>query len=74
MVTPVYSKPTDKNYLGNSSSSKMEVHNLNKETANCQINEIIKAGHAVVFAPDTLSQAHSEGYDNCHYCIGDSER
>ena len=74
MATPVYIKPTNKNYLGNSSPSKKEVHNLNKETANCQIDEIIKAGHAVVFTPDTLSQAHSEGYDNCHYCIGDSER
>lgn len=71
MATKVDSRPVSKRYLGN--DNKMEVHDLNNETANCQIDEIIKAGHAVVFTPDTLSQAHSEGYDNCHYCIGESE-
>jgi len=35
----------------------------------CQIDEIIDAGNAVVFDPDTLEQAHGEGYDNCAYCI-----
>ena len=74
MATEVNSKPIDKKYLGNSSPSKMEVHDLHNEKPNCQIDEIIQAGHAVVFAPDTSEQARSEGYDNCHYCIGGSER
>ena len=26
------------------------------------------------FTPDTLGQAHSEGYDNCAYCLGGSRR
>lgn len=74
MATRVDSRPTDERYLGNSSSSKMEVHDLQNETPNCQIDEIIQAGHAVVFNPDTLEQAHKEGYDNGAYCIGGSER
>jgi hypothetical protein len=62
-------------FLGNSNST--EVHDLDKEdtSANgCQINEIFAAGHAVKFVPDTLAQAHSEGYDNCAKCIGGSTR
>jgi hypothetical protein len=60
-------------YLGN--WLKMEVHDLDNEQTGanrCQIDEIIEAGHQVIFEPDTLDQAHREGYDNCHYCIGRS--
>jgi hypothetical protein len=42
------------NYLGNSSPSKREVHHLNDEKTNCQIDEILKTGYAVGFFPDTL--------------------
>lgn len=62
-------------YCGN--TNKMEVHDLDNEdtrSSGCQIDEIIKAGHAKAFDPDTLEQAHSEGYDNCEYCIGGSNR
>ncbi len=72
MSTPVYSRPIGKSCLGN--TNKMEVHNLSKETTQCQIDEIVRARHAVVFSPDTLAQAHQEGYDNCAYCIGGSTR
>jgi PHP family Zn ribbon phosphoesterase len=61
-------------FLGNSSASKMEVHELAKENKNCQIDEILRAGNAVGFSPDTLAQAQSEGYDNCHWCVGGSTR
>jgi hypothetical protein len=74
MATPTPIRPTSKNYLGNSSSSKMEVHDLRLETSNCQIAEIVAAGNAVTFNPDTLQQARSEGYDNCHFCLGSSKR
>jgi hypothetical protein len=74
MANPVTSRPTDKQYLGNSDSDHMEVHDLNNENTNCQIDEIIDAGNAVTFSPDTLSQAHSEGYDNCAYCLSGSTR
>jgi hypothetical protein len=54
-----------------------EVHDLDKEDTSpsgCQIDEIVRASHARVFSPDTLYQAHAEGYDNCAKCIGGSHR
>jgi hypothetical protein len=62
----------NKRFCGN--SNKMEVHDLDNEKIACQIEKIIDAGHAVTFNPDTLEQARSEGFDNCHYCIGGSQR
>ena len=52
----------------------MELHELAAETTNCQINEIIAAGHAVVFLPDTQAQARKEGYENCAWCLGSSTK
>jgi hypothetical protein len=57
-------------YLGN--TNKEEVHDLDQETKNCQIDEIIAAGHDEPF--NSLSEAHEAGYDNCHYCLGGSTR
>lgn len=74
MATSINSRPTDKRYLGNSNAEHMEVHDLQHEVPQCQIDEIISAGNAVVFEPDSLEQAHDEGYDNCAFCLGDSER
>ena len=62
-----------KRYVGN--SNKMEVHDLDNEKTGaneCQIDDIITAKHAVVFDPDTLDEAHRQGYDNRHHCIGKS--
>ncbi len=59
-------------YCGNNSESKMEVHDLDNEKPQCQIDEIIEAGHAVPF--DSLQVAHDAGYDNGHYCLGGSTR
>jgi len=73
MIYPINSK-NGRNYLGNSSPSKKEVHHLNNEKTNCQVDKILRAGHAVGFSPDTLEKAHSDGYDNCAYCIGESTR
>jgi len=70
MATPVSSRPVGKQYLGN--TNKEEVHDLHNEQTQCQIDEIIEAGHAVVFTPDTVDQARAEGYDRGHYCLGDS--
>lgn len=52
----------------------MEVHDLPREVPRCQIDEILRAGHAVGFIPDSLEQAHGEGYDNCAWCLGGSTR
>ena len=74
MAVSISSRPTNKRYLGNSDTGHMEVHDLENEKPQCQIDEIIEAGNAVVFDPDTLEQAKNEGYDNCAFCLGGSER
>lgn len=51
-----------------------EVHDLINEQAQCRIDEIFEAGHAVGFTPDSLAQAHAEGFNNGHYCIDGSIR
>lgn len=61
-----------RHYLGN--KHKMEVHDLYNEKTPCQIDEIIKANHAMGFSPDTLNEAHNCGYDNCAHCLGNSTR
>lgn len=57
-------------YLGN--VHKMEVHDFDNEKSNCQIDEIISAGHDQPF--ETLAAAHAAGYDNGYWCLGDSKR
>jgi hypothetical protein len=70
-----YGSPTfGKRFVGN--NNKDEVHDLDNEKTGaneCQIDEIIAAGHALTFSPDTLEQALLDGYDNCNYCIGNSK-
>ena len=57
-------------FLGNMNTK--EVHDLDNETDNCQIDEIIDAGNDKPF--HSLEAAHKAGYDNCHYCVGRSKR
>lgn len=57
-------------YCGNTNTK--EVHDLDNETDNCQIDEIIQAGHDRPF--NYLSDAKNVGYDNCHWCLGNSTR
>jgi len=62
-------------YVGNINTK--EIHDLDNEDTSpngCRINEIIAVGHAKIFYPNTLKQAHAEQYDNCAYCIGGSKR
>ena len=59
-------------YCANTSPSKKEVHDLDNEKSQCQIDEIIAAGHAKPY--HSLAEAHNDGYDNCHWCIGGSTR
>lgn len=56
-------------YLGNKNT--MEVHDTSNEKDNCQLDEI-KPDHKVVLG--SLAEAHSKGYDNCAWCIGNSKR
>jgi hypothetical protein len=59
-------------YLANKSPSKKEVHDLDNEKTQCQIDEIIKSGHDKPYT--SLDAAHRDGYDNCAWCIGGSSR
>ena len=57
-------------YLGN--THKMEVHDLDNEKSNCQIDVIISAGHDKPFS--NQATANNAGYDNCAHCLGGSNR
>ena len=57
-------------FAGNRNTN--EVHDLDSEKTNCQINEIILE-HVVTFTPDTLREAYNSGYDKCEYCNGGSK-
>jgi hypothetical protein len=57
-------------YCGNTNT--LEVHDLDNEQTQCQINEIIAAGHAKAF--HSLQEAIAAGYDRCAYCLGGSLR
>jgi hypothetical protein len=59
-------------YLANTSPSKREVHDLDNEKTNCQIDEILRAGHDKPY--DSLSEAKRDGYDPCAYCLQGSTR
>lgn len=59
-------------YLGNANPSKMEVHDLDNERSQCQIDVIIQHGHDRPYT--TLSSARAAGFDNCAYCLGNSTR
>jgi hypothetical protein len=65
-------KMNGERYLANTSPSKKEVHDLDNEKENCQIDEIIKAGHEKPY--HSLEGAERDGYDNCAYCLGGSSR
>ena len=59
-------------FLANISRSKLEAHDFDNEKTQCQIDEIIRAGHDKPY--NSLAAAHADGYDNCAYCIGGSKR
>ena len=59
-------------YLANTSPSKLEVHDLDAERVQCQVDEIIRAGHDKPYT--SLDAAHRDGYDDCAYCLPDSQR
>lgn len=59
-------------FLANANPAKKEVHDLDNEKPQCQIEEIIRAGHDRPYA--TLAAAQAAGYDNCAWCLGDSRR
>lgn len=59
-------------YLANKNPSKKEVHDLDNEKTQCQIDEIIAAGNDMPY--NSQATANAAGYDNCAHCIGRSTR
>ena len=59
-------------FLANANPNKLEVHDLDNEKTNCQIDEIIRAGHDRPYT--SREAANRAGFDNCAYCIGGSTR
>jgi hypothetical protein len=57
-------------YLADSAS--MEVHDLDRESARCDIDAVIAGGHDVPYI--LLVTAHKDGYDNCEHCMKGSLR
>ena len=53
-------------YLGD--NNKKQVHDLLNQKSNCCI-DAIKIVHQRYFIPDTFTQANSEGYTSCVWCI-----
>lgn len=72
MARPALERSTHQRLLGDTTT--MKVHDLRNEKSSCEIDQIIRAGHAVTFSPDTLTQARSEGYDNGYWCLGNAHR
>jgi hypothetical protein len=68
------SNTTGIRYLGNRDPGHMEVHALDQMSTDCQIEEILRTGHAAAFLPDALEQAAKEGLNECPWCLGGSTR
>lgn len=46
---------------------KKQIHDLDAETANCQIDQAIATGEALSF--QSLQNGHASGYRDCRHCI-----
>lgn len=55
-----------KRYIGNKASGHMEVHDLDREQTNCQIDEI-RTENVVTF--DSVQEALNRGFDGCKWCL-----
>lgn len=72
MIHPLLSRPRRRRYVGNSETG--EAHDLRRESKSCRIDKIIAAGHAVAFYPDSLREAHADGYGDCSWCVRSADR
>jgi uncharacterized protein YkwD len=59
-------------YLANTGPWKREVHDLDNEKTNCQIDEIIRAGNDWPY--NSLAEARAAAFDNWYYCLSGSTR
>ena len=59
----------DKRFLGDLASG--EVHTKGSASLGCcRPAELVEAGTAVIFNPDTILRAELEGFVRCPWCLG----
>ena len=46
----------------------MLVHDLERESEECRIDDVVAAETMLLFAPDTLPEARNRGYRPCRHC------
>ncbi|MDO8886076.1 hypothetical protein [Candidatus Oleimmundimicrobium sp.] len=64
-----YSWPFNgKRFIGNKDPDHMEVHDLDNENKNCQIDEINKE-NVQTFNPDLVHEAQEQGFNGCYWCL-----
>ena len=59
-------------YVANTSPYKREVHDLDNESRNCQVDEVIRAGQDKPY--ESLLDAKQEDFGFCAYCVQQSSR
>ena len=47
----------------------MRVHDLDRTTSGCAIDELMKAETFASFGPDRLAEARNRGYKPCRHCV-----
>lgn len=68
MARSVAARPQRRTLLGDLRT--MELHDLSNEKPRCRLDLVLAEGYAVTFSPDSLRQAHTEGFTDCPYCLG----
>jgi hypothetical protein len=59
-------------YVANTSPYKREVHDLDNESRNCQVDEVIRAGQDKPY--ESLLDAKREDFGFCAYCVREHAR
>ena len=54
-------------YVGDKRNQR--VHDTDRSTAACRLDELVKAETYVCFGPDTLPEARNRSYRPCPHCI-----
>ena len=54
-------------YVANTSPYKREVHDLDNESRNCLVDEVIRAGQDKPY--ESLTDAKREDFGTCAYCV-----
>jgi len=68
MIERIYGWPIGIRYLGDSGENPPVVHDLENETGECKITELIQKGEAFVFTPDQFKEAEKLGCRPCPFC------